>query len=453
MPLILGANSVRGAAVHQIAQSIRFNDDDSPALNKTYSGAGSRVKFTYSCWLKVATTDTGSGFPLFNGGTGTSDTTWSGVAYYQGMIYAQGYNTNWRITTRKLRDPAAWYHIVYVWDTGQVADTERIKIFINGVRETEFSTLNHPAKDAQSGINQAAQHSIGYQSRTVGYGYADAYMTEMVFIDGQALDPSSFAEYNENGIWVPKDVSGLTFGTNGFHIDGRDSADLGDDESGQGNDYTSTGLAAHDQVSDSPTNNFCVMSPIDKTFNSITVDSDTSTSDMVLISATSKVEMKPIEKLSDNRILKFSKMLELIMKELALDIVKDGEGAKKLVEYQIVGATNDKSAKNIAFSIANSPLVKTAVAGEDPNWGRIIMAIGKSGEKIDQEKIKIFFGQYLITKNGKVYSEYDEEKTKNYMKKTELLVKVDLGIGKGSSTIWGCDLTKEYIDINADYRS
>ena len=191
----------------------------------------------------------------------------------------------------------------------------------------------------------------------------------------------------------------------------------------------------------------------DKTFNSITVDSDTSTSDMVLISATSKVEMKPIEKLSDNRILKFAKMLELIMKELALDIVKDGEGAKKLVEYQIVGATNDKSAKNIAFSIANSPLVKTAVAGEDPNWGRIIMAIGKSGEKIDQEKIKIYFGQYLITKNGKVYSEYDEEKTKNYMKKTELLVKVDLGIGKGSSTIWGCDLTKEYIDINADYRS
>ena len=174
---------------------------------------------------------------------------------------------------------------------------------------------------------------------------------------------------------------------------------------------------------------------------------------MVLISATSKVEMKPIEKLSDNRILKFAKMLELIMKELALDIVKDGEGAKKLVEYQIVGATNDKSAKNIAFSIANSPLVKTAVAGEDPNWGRIIMAIGKSGEKIDQEKIKIFFGQYLITKNGKVYSEYDEEMTKNYMKKTELLVKVDLGIGKGSSTIWGCDLTKEYIDINADYRS
>ena len=262
--LLAGAGAQSsGGAVHKIDQSIRFNDDDSPALNKTYSGAGSRVKFTYSCWLKVATTDTGSGFPLFNGGTGTSDTTWSGVSYYQGMIYAQGYSTNWRITTRKLRDPAAWYHIVYVWDTGQVADTERIKIFINGVRETEFSTFNHPAKDAQSGIGQASQqHTIGYQSRTVGWGYADAYLADMVYLDGTAADPSSFAEYNENGIWVPKDVSGLTFGTNGFHIDGRDSADLGDDESGQGNDYTSTGLAAHDQVSDSPTNNFCVVNPL-----------------------------------------------------------------------------------------------------------------------------------------------------------------------------------------------
>jgi len=180
------------------------------------------------------------------------------------MIYAQGYNTNWRITTRKLRDPAAWYHIVYVWDTGQVADTERIKIFINGVRETEFSTFNHPAKDAQSGIGQASQqHTIGYQSRTVGWGYADAYLAEMVYIDGQALDPSSFGETNDSGIWIPKDVSGLTFGTNGFHIDGRDSADLGDDESGNGNDYTSTGLAAHDQVSDSPTNSFATFNPLD----------------------------------------------------------------------------------------------------------------------------------------------------------------------------------------------
>ena len=191
----------------------------------------------------------------------------------------------------------------------------------------------------------------------------------------------------------------------------------------------------------------------DKTFNSITVDSDTSTSDMVLVSTTSSANMKPIKKFSDNRIKQFSKTLELVMKELAIEIVKDGEGSNKLIEYQIIGALNDKSAKNIAFSIANSPLVKTAIAGEDPNWGRIIMAIGKSGENIIQEKIKIYFGKYLITNNGRVHKKYDEKKAKDYMKNTNLLVKVDLGIGKGIAKVWGCDFTKEYIEINADYRS
>ncbi len=191
----------------------------------------------------------------------------------------------------------------------------------------------------------------------------------------------------------------------------------------------------------------------DKTFNSITVDSDTSTSDMVLVSTTSNVNMKPIEQFSDRRIKIFSKNLELVMKKLALEIVKDGEGAKKLIEYQIVRALNDKSAKNIALSIANSPLVKTAIAGEDPNWGRIVMAIGKSGENIIQEKIKIYFGKYLITYNGKVYKKYNEKKAKEYMKKTNLLIKVDLGIGIGVAKVWGCDFTKDYIEINADYRS
>ena len=190
-----------------------------------------------------------------------------------------------------------------------------------------------------------------------------------------------------------------------------------------------------------------------KTFNSITVDGDTSTSDMVLISSTSTSDMEPITNFSDKRIKDFSRFLELIMKNLALDIVKDGEGAKKLVEYQIEGAISDKSAKIIAFSIANSPLVKTAIAGEDPNWGRIVMAIGKSGETIIQEKIKIYLGKILITKYGKVFKRYDEKKAKKYMKNKNLLVKVDLGIGDGKSKVWGCDFTKEYIEINADYRS
>jgi hypothetical protein len=264
---IFNNNILAGAAaqstttpVHTIDQSIRFNDDDSPSLDKTYSGAGSRTTFTFSCWFKIG--NTGVTFPFFNGGTGASDTGWTGVSYSSSKIYVQGFNTNWKITSRVLRDPSAWYHLVFVWDTTNTIASERIRIYINGQRETDFSTSNNPSASANAGIGQAQKHSIGYQSRAVGSGYADAYMAELVYIDGTALDPSSFGEYNSSNIWIPKDVSGLTFGTNGFHIDGRDSADLGDDESGNGNDFTTSGLAAHDQVADSPTNNFCVMNPL-----------------------------------------------------------------------------------------------------------------------------------------------------------------------------------------------
>ena len=191
----------------------------------------------------------------------------------------------------------------------------------------------------------------------------------------------------------------------------------------------------------------------DKTFNSITVDSDTSTSDMVLVSTTSSANMKPIKKFSDNRIKQFSKTLELVMKELAIEIVKDGEGSNKLIEYQIIGALNDKSAKNIALSIANSPLVKTAIAGEDPNWGRVIMAIGKSGEKVSPEKIEIKFGDLKVAEKGKISEEYNEEKLKEYMQWDSLTVEVNLRLGQGSFECYTCDLTDDYVKINADYRN
>ena len=191
----------------------------------------------------------------------------------------------------------------------------------------------------------------------------------------------------------------------------------------------------------------------DTTFNSISVDSDTSTSDTVFVAATSKVNMSTIEKESDPRIKTFTVALESLMKDLALEIVRDGEGASKLVEYEVIGAVSNKSAKTVAFSIANSPLVKTAIAGEDPNWGRIIMAIGKSGEKIQQETIVIYIGENLIVENGKVANDYNEENTQKYMRSNEIYFKVDLGLGIGQAKVWGCDFTKEYISINADYRS
>ena len=262
MPLIIPGNS-QASTGYTIDQSIRFNDDDSPSLDKTYSGAGSRTTFTFSCWFKIGNTSTS--FPFFNGGTGTSDTGWTGVALSSSSIYVQGYNTNWKITTRKLRDHSAWYHLVFVWDTTNTIASERIRIYINGQRETDFSTDNNPSASAQAGIGQAQKHSIGYQSRSVGYGYADAYFAEIHFLDGYAYDPSFFGEFNDSGIWIPKEYTG-SYGSNGFKIDGRDASDLGDDESGNGNDFTSNNLTASDQVLDSPTNNFAVANPLDSSY-------------------------------------------------------------------------------------------------------------------------------------------------------------------------------------------
>ncbi len=191
----------------------------------------------------------------------------------------------------------------------------------------------------------------------------------------------------------------------------------------------------------------------ENTFNSITVDSDTSTSDMVLVAATSKVNMTTIRIESDPRSEKIFSALESVMKDLAIGIVRDGEGASKFVEYHITGAVSNISAKKIALSIANSPLVKTAIAGEDPNWGRVIMALGKSGEKIEQEKIVIHFGENIVTQHGRVAEDYSEKQTQLYMKRTDLIIRIDLGLGDGESIVWGCDFTKKYVEINADYRS
>jgi len=189
------------------------------------------------------------------------------------------------------------------------------------------------------------------------------------------------------------------------------------------------------------------------TFNSITVDSDTSTNDMVAIFATGKVNNSKIYNVLDPKLQDFEKALHRVCLNLAKQIVVDGEGAKKFITVNVIGARSAVMAKNIAFSIANSPLVKTAIAGEDPNWGRIVMAIGKSGENIQQSKIQIKFGNYLVTDNGAVAKEYNEKDLKEYMKWDSINIEVNLNIGNGEFTVYTCDFTHEYIDINADYRS
>ena len=196
-----------------------------------------------------------------------------------------------------------------------------------------------------------------------------------------------------------------------------------------------------------------IISSNELSFNSITVDSDTSTSDTVLLVATRKAKHKAVNKFNDTRLIKFKENLFSLMLELAKLIIKDGEGASKFITIKVTGAKSKKSAKIIAFSIANSPLVKTAIAGEDANWGRIIMAIGKSGQPANRDKIKIYIGDEQVTKDGMIYENYSELRATEHLKQDRVFLEIDVGIGKSSAVVYTCDLTHKYIDINADYRS
>ncbi|MCX7301764.1 MAG: bifunctional glutamate N-acetyltransferase/amino-acid acetyltransferase ArgJ [Rhodobacterales bacterium] len=185
----------------------------------------------------------------------------------------------------------------------------------------------------------------------------------------------------------------------------------------------------------------------DRTFNCITVDNDTSTSDTLLMAATGA---SGVDVTGDAA---FAAGLEKVMLDLALQVVRDGEGATKFVEVQVSGAADNKDARKVGLAIANSPLVKTAIAGQDANWGRIVMAVGKSGARADRDLLSIRFGDITVARDGFRAPEYSEEETSAYMKQQELVIGVDLGIGPGFATVWTCDLTHGYIDINADYRS
>jgi glutamate N-acetyltransferase/amino-acid N-acetyltransferase len=193
-----------------------------------------------------------------------------------------------------------------------------------------------------------------------------------------------------------------------------------------------------------------------RSFNAITVDGDTSTSDTLLLFATGAAKKRgapKIEQASDKRLADFKRALDAVLLDLAHQVVKDGEGARKFVEVTVTGADSAKAAKRVAFSIANSPLVKTAIAGEDANWGRIVMAVGKAGEKADRDRLAIWFGGVRVAHKGLRDPHYDEAEVSQIMKRDEIVINVDLGLGKGAATVWTCDLTKDYVAINGDYRS
>jgi glutamate N-acetyltransferase/amino-acid N-acetyltransferase len=191
---------------------------------------------------------------------------------------------------------------------------------------------------------------------------------------------------------------------------------------------------------------------VDDTFNAITVDSDTSTSDALILAATGRSPAAEITARSPAA-KPFEAALRSVMMDLAHQVIRDGEGATKFVEIRVTGAVSAKEAHRVGMAIANSPLVKTAIAGEDPNWGRIVAAIGKSGAEADRDRLSIRFGDILVAEKGFRAPDYSEADGAAYMKRPELVIAVDLGLGKGASTVWTCDLTHRYIDINADYRS
>jgi glutamate N-acetyltransferase/amino-acid N-acetyltransferase len=192
------------------------------------------------------------------------------------------------------------------------------------------------------------------------------------------------------------------------------------------------------------------------TFNCMTIDGDTSTSDTCLMFATGKAAergQKPVVKTDSRKLEAFSDALHDLMRDLAIQVAKDGEGLSKFVTFEVEGAKTWTAARKIALACANSPILKAAIAGEDPNWGRVVMAVGKSGEAADRDKLAIWFGPHCVARDGERAAEYDEKTAAAYMKNQEIVIRIDVGVGKAAATVWTCDLTHAYISINADYRS
>ena len=219
---------------------------------------------------------------------------------------------------------------------------------------------------------------------------------------------------------------------------------------------TMLSFVATDAPIDAPVLQKLLKRGADSTFNAVTVDSDTSTSDTLLIFATGAAAKRGAPRISsetDPQLAPFKRALNRLLKNLALQVVRDGEGARKEIEIAVSGAKSSRSAKRIALSIANSPLVKTAVAGEDANWGRVVMAVGKAGEPADRDRLAIWFGDIRVASEGERDPSYSEAAVSGYMKNDNIRIGVDIGLGRGKATVWTCDLTKEYVAINGDYRS
>jgi hypothetical protein len=258
MPLIIPSNSI-SAGGYEVDNSLRFNDGSSDYLSRTPASASNRKTFTISVWFKRG--QLGSQDRIFDASTGA--TTQAGLIFTSGdgiQFYAGSGQIN--VTTNRLfRDVSAWSNIIVAVDTTQATSSDRVKLYVNGTQETSLATSTYPSQNYDTLFNSTVEHT--WSKRWDADQYFDGYMAECVFIDGQALDPTSFGEFDEDsGIWKPINVSGLTFGTNGFYLPFENSAALGQDDSGNGNNFTVNNLTSIDQTTDTPTNNFATFNPL-----------------------------------------------------------------------------------------------------------------------------------------------------------------------------------------------
>ena len=265
-PLILGTNSIKDEG-YEVANSLRFDDGSSDHLTITPSSAGNRKKFTLSFWVKRSSLESGNKCPfsIGNSASSTSDADWFTLMFHgsTNTLRLVQYNIVLFATNRVFRDTSAWYHIVVAVDTTNATADNRVRLYINGSEETSFSSSTNPSLNYDFAVNNTKEHMIGREDGNANI-YFDGYLTEYCLIDGQQLTPTSFGEFDEDtGIWKPIDVSGLTFGTNGFYLDFEDSSALGNDVSGNDNDFTVNNLTSIDQTTDTCTNNFATGNPLD----------------------------------------------------------------------------------------------------------------------------------------------------------------------------------------------
>ena len=262
----IGAGGDREFYPYKIDNSLRFDDGSSHVLARTPSGSGdSLTTWTWSAWVKRGNVSDGM---IFSANYNSNQIGFSSDRLY--FEFYDGSNNNFLISTAKLRDPSSWYHVVFVWNTTDATSSNRMRIYLNGSEITTFDSSSYPSQNRNSKINTAIEHQIGKRANPSGANF-DGYLAEINFIDGQALTPSSFGE-TKSGVWIPKDTSGLTFGTNGFRLEFGDSSAIGDDTSGNTNDFTATNLSTHDVVPDSPTLNYAVLNSIWQISSSATLE-------------------------------------------------------------------------------------------------------------------------------------------------------------------------------------